>query len=228
VQQLPLAVGLRDSAVFDNFFVGPNAEVLAALRSGEAAPLWIWGAAATGKTHLLQAACAAAPTRAAYFPLAQSAGAQAGVPAAALLGYESTPLLCVDDVDAVAGDEAAERILFALFNAANECGSRLIFAAGAAPRAVAWCLADWASRAGSCAIYQLNELDDFERVRALQLRAAARGLEMPEETANYVLRRLPRDLPRLFDLLDTLDQASLAAQRRLTVPFVRAALDLNA
>jgi DnaA family protein len=49
---------------------------------------------------------------------------------------------------------------------------------------------------------------------------------MPDETASYLLRRLPRDMPALFDLLDQLDEASLAAQRKLTVPFVKSVLGL--
>ena len=35
------------------------------------------------------------------------------------------------------------------------------------------------------------------------------------------MRRLPRDMASLCGWLERLDHASLAAQRRLTVPFVR-------
>jgi DnaA family protein len=48
-----------------------------------------------------------------------------------------------------------------------------------------------------------------------------RGFELPDETAQYLLRRLPRDMATLCRFLDELDEASLAAQRRLTVPFVK-------
>ncbi len=75
-------------------------------------------------------------------------------------------------------------------------------------------------------VYQLKALDDVQRMRALQLRAQQKGFEMPDETASYLLRRLPRDIPALFDLLEQLDEASLAAQRKLTVPFVKSVLGL--
>ena len=44
---------------------------------------------------------------------------------------------------------------------------------------------------------------------------------MTEEVANYLLTRFPRDTHSLFALLDKLDSATLAAQRRLTIPFLR-------
>ena len=116
--------------------------------------------------------------------------------------------------------------MFALFNAAGESGARLMFAARAAPAAVSWTLPDWASRASSCSVYQLRVLNDAERMEALRMRANRRGLELPLETAEYLLKRMPRDQQTLFDLVDTLDDAALVAQRRLTVPFVRAALNL--
>ena len=75
-------------------------------------------------------------------------------------------------------------------------------------------------------MYQLKSLDDHQRLRALQLRAQQRGCEMPDETGRYLMRRLPRDMPVLFDLLDQLDEASLVAQRKLTVPFVKSVLGL--
>jgi DnaA family protein len=55
----------------------------------------------------------------------------------------------------------------------------------------------------------------------LQLRARQRGFELPDDVAHYLLRRAPRDPASLFALLDRLDYASLAAQRKLTIPFVR-------
>jgi DnaA family protein len=221
VKQLALGVGLRADAVFESFAPGLNVELIAALRGPGAAPLWLWGSEGSGKTHLLQAVCAAAGTAAGYFPLEWSLA----LPPAALAGFENCRVLCLDDVDAIAGHPEWEQALFRLFNEAGELGTRLIFAAGAAPRGVDWSLEDWRSRAAACVVYQLRDLDDAGRIEALRLRAAQRGLHLPPETADYLLRRMPRDLPSLFKILDHLDEASLIAQRRLTVPFIRDALE---
>jgi DnaA family protein len=224
MKQLALGVRLRAGAVFESFAPGRNAEILTALRSPSALPMWLWGARGTGKTHLLQAACAAARETAAYLPLERSFS----LPPEALAGYERSSVLCIDDVDQVAGDPNWERALFRLFNEAAEMRSRLIFAASAAPRQAPWVLDDWRSRAAACVIYQLHELDDEGRIEALRLRAAQRGLQLPYETSEYLLKRMPRDLPSLFEVLDALDEASLVEQRRLTIPFIRDELEKHA
>src|SRR5262249_34876000 len=178
MKQLPLGVRLRAGAVFESFALGQNSELLKALRSDDAGPLWLWGPHGSGKTHLLQAACAAAGESAAYFPLGS-----ATLPPEALTGFERNRLLCVDDVDRIAGDETWERALFRLFNDAAELRTRLIFAAAQAPRQAPWVLEDWRSRAAACVVYQLHELDDEGRIEALRLPAPQRGLQLPRHTS---------------------------------------------
>ena len=231
MKQLALGVRLRGEAVFDSYWPGINSEVVSALRMPGTSPLWLWGSPGTGKTHLLLAVCAAAGVSdmatsmpAAYFPLERALG----LPPDALAGFENSRVLCVDDVDAVAGDLPWERALFRLFNDAAELRTRLIFAASAPPLKPNWVLEDWRSRAAACVVYHLRELDDEGRIEALRLRAAQRGLQLPYETSEYLLKRTPRDLRSLFDLLDELDEASLVAQRRLTIPFIRDALEKHA
>ena len=223
MKQLALGVMLRANALFANFYPGPNEEVLAALRGPGADPIWLWGSAGSGKSHLLQAVCAATEGPAAYIPLSPGT-----LPPEALRGFADCRAVCVDDVDAAAGDLSWEQALFRLFNEAQESRARLVFAASAAPRRIEWRLDDWRSRAGACVVYQVKELDEAGRARALELRAAQRGLKLPPETLDYLMKRVPRDLRSLFDILDELDEASLAAQRRLTIPFIRDALEKHA
>jgi DnaA family protein len=221
MRQLPLGVRPRAHAVFDSFATGQNREVVAALQGSGRDPLWLWGVTGSGKTHLLQAVCAQAGEGAAYFPLDRSAR----LPPEALGGYARCRVLCIDDAQAVAGDLDWEQALFRLFNEASESQCRLIFAAAAAPRQIGWRLEDWRSRAGACVVYHLRDLDEAGRGEAMRLRAKQRGLELPAETLDYLMKRMPRDLRSLFDILDELDEASLIAQRRLTVPFIREALE---
>jgi DnaA family protein len=227
MEQLPLRVGPPDQAVFENFFAGANAPLVHALREiatvARRAVLWAWGPPESGRTHLLQAAvnaAGAAAQRAAYLPAGDTTLGPAAVD-----GFGGLDLVCVDDVDAVAGDEAWERALFLLFEQQRQAGARLVLTARSAPLHAPFTLPDLASRLSSGATFRVQPLTDDEKREALQQRAAWRGLELPDDVAGYLLTRAERGTAALFGLLDRLDSESLAAQKRLTVPFVRAVLE---
>lgn len=221
MSQLALPLRLADYAVFETFLGVGNEAVVDYLQSLPAAApgqgAWIWGAPATGKSHLLQASCERFADRAAYLPLAELAPAGPAL----LEGLESRQLVCIDDVDRVAGDAAWERGLFVLYNALVEAGHHLVISAPAAPRESGIELADLRSRFQRLATFHIRELDEAARMAALQLRARHRGLELPAETARFLMARSRRDMRSLYELLDKLDLEALRAQRRLTIPFVR-------
>jgi len=224
MQQLPLGVRWRDNSVFETFVAGPNALLVEALQSPQATgAIWIWGAAGSGKSHLLQAACARAGElgrRAGYFPLGQ----QIALTSEALQGCETLALVCIDNIEAVSRDADWNRSLFGLYNGLVEQQGRLVVAANQPPSALTWSLPDLATRMGAALIVQLQPLGEAQQVEVLRVRARRRGLDLPEETAHYLLKRVPRDLPSLCALLETLDTASLASQRRLTIPFIKQVL----
>jgi DnaA family protein len=226
MQQLPLGVRLADRAVFASFLPGRNGEALAHVRGAALAQvsgaLWLCGPPGAGKTHLLQAACALAAQsmRAGYFPLADLLALGVGV----LEGLSELQCLCLDDLEAVVGQLTWERAIFGVLQEVQERGGTLLMAARSPPALLRWALPDLASRCAAGAVFQLRVLDETEQSQALQLRARLRGLELPEETSRWLQRRFPRDMRQLYDLLDTLDEAALAAQRRLTVPFIRQVL----
>ncbi|MGI9259716.1 MAG: DnaA regulatory inactivator Hda [Gammaproteobacteria bacterium] len=222
--QLPLPLAVGRHYRFENFVVGRNAEAVTRLQSlstdRDPATIWLSGPGGSGKTHLLQAATACATDGAMYVPLriAGSSGPQV------LEGLDALALLALDDVDAVAGHDDWERALFDLFNRTQSAGGRLIFAARNPPAHGGFSLPDLASRVASAVVYRLTSLDDEESLEALQRHARSRGLELPEPAARYLLTRITRDMAAICRWLDELDAASLAAQRKLTVPFIRDAL----
>lgn len=223
MQQLPLGVRLRERATFAAYVPGANLQVVTRLESltqSGAGIVWLWGAPGSGRTHLLQATCAAAVGGAVYLPAEELRT----IGAAMFEGLERARILCIDDLDLLLGDASFERALFALYRSVEERAAVLIVTASGPPTAQAWALADIGSRFGACEVFQLRALDEHGELAALRLRAAARGLDLPEETALYLLRRFPRDMATLGRLLDEMDVASLSAQRRLTVPFVRGIL----
>lgn len=226
IPQLPLALRWPRRQRFEHFHAGGNAAALAAveaLAGNPGAPwLYLHGPAGSGKSHLLLAACQAASEAGRgvqYLPLAKLPN-----PAVAIRGVAGGDLLALDDLGAIAGQCEAEHALFDLYNRAKAEGTALLFAAEAAPAQLGLGLPDLRSRLGACTQFALKPLDDAERRDVLKAQAALRGIELDEGVLDWLFARHTRDLGTLLDLLDRLDQASLAAQRRVTIPFLRALL----
>lgn len=218
--QLPLGITLRDNAAFENYFSGSNGEAVFALQQcsegkGEQF-IYLWGARGTGKSHLLQAICKTAGG-AVYLPLSEKESMALEM----LGGLENMDVVCIDDLDSIAGNEPWETQIFNLFNQIRESGNRLIVAGNAKPADLQIKLPDLVSRLNWGLTLHLQLLNDDDKLRALQLRAGKRGFDLPENVGRYLLKHNTRDLSSLFDLLDHLDEASLAAQRKLTIPFVK-------
>lgn len=228
MSQLALPLQLADHAVFDSFWPAGNEATVAYLEDLAAGDVagggWLWGPPASGRSHLLQAVCERVGPAAAYLPLGLLAEAGPGV----LEGMAEGRVVCLDDATHAAGDRPWEHALFDLFNRVHDRQGLLLVAAGAPPREAGFRLPDLASRFAQLPAFQLRPLAGDELVRALQLRSRHRGLELPSETAGFLLNRARRDMGSLYALLDRLDAEALRAQRRLTVPFVREVLGRDA
>lgn len=232
-QQLSLGVNLNDDATFENFYASGgshNAEVLAALRHQVEQPnhsvIYIWGAQGTGLSHLLQAGCHYAQSRGLaiqYLPLTELTAAG---PDDLFSDLEALDYLALDDIDAIAGKPEWEFALFTLYNHLRDHNKRLVIAAHQNVHELPLQLEDLRSRLHWDLIYQVEPLTDDDKCLALQARARARGLDLSEDVAHYLIQRLPRHTHDIFRQLHQLDCASLAEQRKLTIPFVKKTLGL--
>lgn len=225
--QLALNLRLRDGSSFDNFLPGRNREALVqaqALLDPADAPgfrsLYLYGERGSGKTHLLEAVCrrSAEAGRAPFYLCLRDATV---LDPAMLEGVEQNSPVCLDDLGEVAGKPVWEEALLSLWERCRQRQGVWLAAASAPPDRLGLRLPDLATRLSTATVYALHVLSDEEKLSAMRLRAGNRGLELPEEVARYILNRYPRDLGTLFTLLDRLDDAALARQRRLTVPLVR-------
>src|SRR5512137_1300047 len=176
MQQLPLGVRVGEAARFDGFVVGSNAELLGLLTA--AAPpraLWLWGRRGTGKSHLLQAACAAAGAQG---RTATCLDLESGGAPGLLDGCEALDLVCLDGLERVSEDAAWNAAIFRLHTLMQDGQGRLYVASTAPPASLRFRLPDLRSRLLAAPVHQLQPLDEDGQVEALQRRAARRGLEL--------------------------------------------------
>lgn len=222
-RQLPLALRYPPDQRLQTFVGAPHgalAQLRALAEVGGSEWLYLQGPNGTGKTHLALATCATAEAsehRAAYLPLHAARGRLRE----ALDALEGNAVIALDGLDAIAGGREDEIALFDFHNRARHAGIALLYTARVAPDGLALALPDLQSRLAQCARAQLPPLDDTARRAILRERAQRRGLILDDASLDWLLRRVDRDITGLTGLLDVLDSTSLAAKRRITVPFLR-------
>jgi len=216
--QLPLAVQLRDTASFETYLDGPNAEVVAALRQAHGSAL-LFGPEGSGRTHLLQAVCRARSGR--YWPLATL---QEHGPDILEGGAGDAPLLCLDDVDVVGNDREWALALLRVLDSCRSEGREILLSTAAPPDRLQLALPDLRTRLSALPAFGLRLLGDGDVLELLHRRAAAKGLAMPDDVARWLLNTQARGAAPLLSALERLDRAALSAKRRLTLPFVQSVL----
>ena len=226
--QMPFEFGLFDTDSFDNFIIGENAEIITVCHNMALDhvqhSLYLWGNAAVGKSHLLNAVCNLANqsgVTAAYIPLKQQQPLSPDI----LDGLDNISIICVDDIDCIARKNTWELALFDLYNQARENKQSLLMTGSMAARTLPFQLNDLVSRISWDLVYRLQApLSDGDKVKLLQKEAHTRQFKMPADVAIYLVRHMQRDVQSLLALLDKFDHASLSAQKRLTIPFVQSVI----
>lgn len=227
--QLPLRLNPQELYQLDNFYFS-QAEIKLALQAFCELTtldfLYLWGDKAAGKSHLLMASIdhiqTQQPTkRLLYLPLAELVKSSSPE---VLESVEELDLLCLDELEAIAGIAEWEEAIFHCFNRLLLTGCKLLIASSHNPATIKIALPDLRSRLATGLVYQLEILGDKAKQQALIVQAQVRGLDLSSEVAQYLMRHYSRDIRVLMNLLRDLDKASMAAKRRLTIPFVRQAL----
>jgi len=224
IRQLHLPIRLRDAVSVDNFFPAGNEEVFAAFNGWlngniDKSVLFLHGVIGSGRSHLLQAACRYISEK--ERPSIYVPAGEPGISGEFISQLDPESTVCIDDLDQVVGDEHWEEAVLEVHERLLSSNGRLLLAALQPPRVLDLMLPDLATRLAAGAVYRIQPLTERELPRAMQLRARRRGLELPDEVVEYLLRRVPRNSEAIFDLLDRVDEAAFSKKRRLTVPFIR-------
>ena len=221
--QIPLQLEPRRPDRFEDFIAGPNENALAAVRHLLDEPggsLFLSGPDGSGKSHLLNAVCHAARERgmAAFYIALKRLPEEA---AASLEGLRVLDLVCVDDLDCVAGNPAWENALFACFNEVRAAGGRLLVSSSQPLAALDLCLPDLASRLAWGVRQNLRLPEDEGKLEILEQRARVLRIELPSDVRDYLLKHGKRDMASLLQVLEQLKDAAFSGKRKITVPLAR-------
>lgn len=220
--QLTLSLDTAPATSFDSFHVDDHnaltRDAVRAFVNGELddIQMYLWGSSGTGKSHLLSAACDTYNRqgyRIAYLPGEMINHSES------IVGMENLDLLCIDDLQRL--DHAAEVDLFNLINRCRALGTQLIVAADRSLDDLGLELLDLKTRLAWGLMFQLKPLSEEGLRNAFRKEIELRSLEASDEVLGYVLKRFPRRMNILKQVVDTLDKASLMEQRRITVPFIK-------
>jgi len=229
VSQLTLSVQLPDDETFASFKSESNKMVVQQLthfldhigdENKQVHSLFLFGLTNVGKSHLLHASCAYADTLG-ITSLCLSFSELTQLSVDVLDGLENIDLVCLDDIQLIAGNNIWQQGVFDLYNRMVEQNKCLIITGDQSAAKLNISLPDLVSRLSWGLTEQLKPLSDKEKSFALQYRAQQRGLTMNDDVARFLINRLSRDMTSLIAALDQLDQASIREQRRITIPFIK-------
>jgi DnaA family protein len=230
--QYTLAVTLPDDETLQSFYGAKDSPAVQFIEQflrpePPQRPLYLFGASGSGKSHLLYAACVQAQELGLTSQLLALDDFRQYSPRL-FDGLEQLDLVCLDNIQAIAGDSHWQVALFDLYNRMVEQGKRLLIVADEAPLQLGITLPDLVSRLQACTIFQLRLLSDDDKQKLLQQKARLRGIDLPDEVARFLLNRQQREIRALVAILDKLDKASIVHQRKLTIPFVKDVLAQSA
>jgi DnaA family protein len=226
--QIPLELKLPIKAELHDFIAKNRDELISAINKTSISPehefLYIWSNECSGKTHLLSAICQFAEESklaVIYLPMQQADAFSPDI----CDGLESADMVCIDDIDLIAGNKSWEQAIFNLYNRLRDNNRKLVTTSHYSPVSIPVKLPDLKSRLAWGISLSIDTLDDNDKKNILQLRARNTGMELPNETADFLLKNQSRDLVSLIDTLDKLEKASLVEKRKLTIPFLKGFLE---
>lgn len=216
MQQIALDIGIARLPSLEDYLAGPNEAALAKLREclgskNTFVPLYLWGPAASGKSHLLRAAYEQLNLR------GLTVGwMNAQTPACEF--DESWGAIVMDDVQDY--DEQQQQQAFSWMVQAQSA-QILVLAAGLWPPIDLRVREDLRNRLGWGHVFALEVLSEDQRRAVLRHEADARGIFLSDDVLDFMLKHFQRDLSSLMQLLEQIDGYALYAKRAVTVPLIK-------
>ena len=226
MRQIPLDVSLSEYMTFETFYLGPNKSVVDLLRDEKNQLIWLAGLEGFGKTHLLHAFLNSHEhenKKVLYLPMSESQDFTPDI----LDNLAQYDLVAIDDIENIIGDMTWEEQLLKFYEDSYSTRNKILITANDTPKGLNFLLPDLSSRFNLALIERLRPMNEDEMIKAILIHSKARGFDLPEDSAKYLINRVPRDVSVLVDMIKLLDYESLSMQRKLTIPFIKTVLDIK-
>ena len=226
MRQIPLDVSLSEYMTFETFYLGPNKSVVDSLRDEKNQLIWLAGLEGFGKTHLLHAFLNSHEhenKKVLYLPMSESQDFTPDI----LDNLAQYDLVAIDDIENIIGDMTWEEQLLKFYEDSYSTSNKILITANDTPKGLDFLLPDLSSRFNLALIERLRPMNEDEMIKAILIHSKARGFDLPEDSAKYLINRVPRDVSVLIDMIKLLDYESLSMQRKLTIPFIKTVLDIK-
>ncbi|GIS85521.1 MAG: DnaA regulatory inactivator Hda [Woeseia sp.] len=226
MRQIPLDVSLSEYMTFETFYLGPNKSVVDSLRDEKNQLIWLAGLEGFGKTHLLHAFLNSHEhenKKVLYLPMSESQDFTPDI----LDNLAQYDLVAIDDIENIIGDMTWEEQLLKFYEDSYSTRNKILITANDTPKGLNFLLPDLSSRFNLALIERLRPMNEDEMIKAILIHSKARGFDLPEDSAKYLINRVPRDVSVLIDMIKLLDYESLSMQRKLTIPFIKTVLDIK-
>ena len=218
-KQLTFPWNKSNKSKFDNFyFESSNIEVKDALLGSE--DIFLYGLKKTGKTYLLQSLCNYYFNKgrtSLFIPLKEVKDLGSQITES----LENLDLICIDDVDLIAGDNLWEKAIFNLINDCLLTDCRLVFCSSFNPSNINLELKDLMSR-----IKKINHIEIFpvqsnNLTNAIKFIANSRSINLGEREINYLITYSERSIANLVNIIKKLDDLSMELKRKISVPLIK-------
>ena len=225
-KQLHLDVKLDEAISLENFIDCSSTEIiLQALRdfiseSKMTRTFFLWGKEGTGKNYLLHSTnkkFLENNLHTAFISFTNNFFEDTSI----FEGLEKMDVVFIEAIDQFPSDNKWELALFNLINACFAKGSQLLITSKLPAKDLEVKLPDLKSRLLAFLAFELPEITDEEKIRALKESANRKGLTFDEKVQSYVLNHTSRSLSDLLKLLVDLDTFSLERKRKISISLVK-------
>ena len=225
-KQLNLDVKLDEAININNFIICPSTEIiLKASRDFISGPdttktFFLWGKKGAGKNYLLHSINREFLEKKLHSAFISFENSLLDNPSV-LDGLEDLDVIFIESMEQFPSSKEWELALFNLINACllKEC--KIFISSQVTAKHMEINLVDLKSRLLAFPAFELPEINEDEKLKAMQEAASRKGWELEDNVLSYILTHTSRNLSDLMSLMNELDTFSLEKKKKVSIALVR-------